>query len=657
MIKPKDLLADLQKQMRILERDLLVQAESDSVIDTRLRKRYSDAVTRSRTGLSFESWRGQQLTQVAAGWILACVYTRFCEDNGLLDRPMLAGPGDRLAEARERQTDYFREHSAESDLDYLRAAVRRLQEYDATRALVDRHNPMHLVDPSPDLATDLLEFWRRIDPATGNLEHDFTDERLDTRFLGDIYQDLSEQARKDYALFQTPEFIEEFILARTLGPAINEFGLAEVRLIDPACGSGHFLLGAFTRLLNCWRQQEPGTNVRVLVERVLDQVYGVDINPYAAAIARFRIVVAAITACRISRFADAPAWKIRLAIGDSLRFGVRYRQAVLRGVTEHALTGISGEGEFVYEYEDAAELQQILGQQYHAVVANPPYPPVKDPTLNSLYRELWDACSGKYALAVPFAQRLFDLAVDGGFTGQITSNSFMKREFGKKLIEQFFSRVDLNLIIDTSGAYIPGHGTPTIIICGRNRRPVASTVRAVLGIRGEPGTPVEPAKGIVWTSIVDHVDSPGDTTEYVSITDMPRARLAAHPWSLSGGGAEDLMQTIVGNGCKRIGERASRIGVFGMTNADDVMLASPQSWQRRTGSMAWVRRAVTGEEVRDWKVEPGLFAFFPYDAEFHLLRLGDDPSYLHLLWPFRTILGNRATFSKATYFTGGTPVV
>ena len=67
MIKPKDLLADLQSSYSILERDLLAQAESDSVIDTRLRRRYSDAVTRSRTGLSFESWRGQQLTQVAAG--------------------------------------------------------------------------------------------------------------------------------------------------------------------------------------------------------------------------------------------------------------------------------------------------------------------------------------------------------------------------------------------------------------------------------------------------------------------------------------------------------------------------------------------------------------------------------------------------------------
>jgi hypothetical protein len=62
----------------------------------------------------------------------------------------------------------------------------------------------------------------------------------------------------------------------------------------------------------------------------------------------------------------------------------------------------------------------------------------------------------KYALTVPFMERIFDLAVQGaaengyqgGFTGQITSNSFMKREFGKKLIESYIPRWDLTHVID-----------------------------------------------------------------------------------------------------------------------------------------------------------------------------------------------------------------
>ena len=77
---------------------------------------------------------------------------------------------------------------------------------------------------------------------------------------------------------------------------------------------------------------------------------------------------------------------------------------------------------------------------------------------------------------MPFLERIVSLAVEGGFTGQITANSFMKREFGKKLIEEFFPAVDLTHVIDTSGAYIPGHGTPTVILFARNRRPVVEHV-------------------------------------------------------------------------------------------------------------------------------------------------------------------------------------
>ncbi|MFN9880342.1 MAG: hypothetical protein ACK557_17875, partial [Planctomycetota bacterium] len=120
---------------------------------------------------------------------------------------------------------------------------------------------------------------------TGELLHDFTDPNWDTRFLGDVYQDLSEAARKKYALLQTPDFVDEFILDRTLEPALEEFGLdaapvldssgnpltaAGFRMIDPACGSGHFLLGAFRRILDRWQRKEPGTNVRELVQHTLN---------------------------------------------------------------------------------------------------------------------------------------------------------------------------------------------------------------------------------------------------------------------------------------------------------------------------------------------------------------------------------------------------
>src|SRR4051812_23126390 len=61
---------------------------------------------------------------------------------------------------------------------------------------------------------------------------------------------------------------------------------------------------------------------------------------------------------------------------------------------------------------------------------------------------------------------------------------------------RFMRNYRVNLAFRTP-FYIPGHGTPTVILFGRNRRPISDKVRAVLGIRGEPTTPEDPACGLV----------------------------------------------------------------------------------------------------------------------------------------------------------------
>lgn len=143
-----------------------------------------------------------------------------------------------------------------------------------------------------------------------------------------------------------------------------------------------------------------------------------------------------------------------------------------------------GQGmEHAYRVEDLAELNRLLGQQYHVVVGNPPYITVKDRGLNQAYRDRYATCHRQYSLGVPFTERFFDLAHYGyaaqpaGYVGMITANSFMKREFGKKLIEDFFPRIDLTHVIDTSGAYIPGHGTIRSPIPGQESQIVLNKCR------------------------------------------------------------------------------------------------------------------------------------------------------------------------------------
>ncbi len=620
---------------------------------------YRRAFERERTAETYDSWREERLTQVAVAWILGCVFVRFLEDNALVDPPRLSGPGDRRRRALDEHNLYFRAHPTDTDREYLLHVFRAVAALPVAGQLFDEeHNPLWSVDPellSGDAATRLLGLWQRIDPESGALGHDFTDSALDTRFLGDLYQDLSEGARKQYALLQTPEFVEEFILDRTLTPAVEEFGFREVRLIDPACGSGHFLLGAFRRLDALWARHEPGTNPRERASRVLEQVAGVDLNPFAAAIARFRLCVAALLASDVRRLADAPAFQLHVAAGDSLFHGPR---PGLTGARQEYLDPSHNPLAHIYETEDAEALREILGRRYHVVVGNPPYVTPKDKALNEAYRKRFGSCHGKYSLAVPFTERFFDLAQTpappdaagpAGFVGMITANSFMKREFGRKLVEEFIPRWDMTHVVDTSGAYIPGHGTPTVILFGRHRRSVDRSVRAVMGIKGEPAIPDDPAHGRVWSAVVAQIDRPGSESEFVSVSDVPRKRFHGHPWSIGGGGATELKE-IIENTAKAdlgsLGSLVESVGFMAITGEDEAFVAPPSFWRRYSVP---TREFGTGDSVRDWQIAPGEAVAAVYDDNSPSVpyRPVSEIGRLHqLFWILRTNLKNRLMFGK-----------
>ena len=74
-------------------------------------------------------------------------------------------------------------------------------------------------------------------------------------------------------------------------------------------------------------------------------------------------------------------------------------------------------------------LERILGQQYHAVVGNPPYITVKDRALNEIYRRRFGSCHRKYSLVAPFMERFFDLAIAGrgAQTGGLRRNDRVER--------------------------------------------------------------------------------------------------------------------------------------------------------------------------------------------------------------------------------------
>ncbi|GAA3636539.1 BREX-2 system adenine-specific DNA-methyltransferase PglX [Streptomyces chitinivorans] len=659
MIDRKALLDDLKQQVKAVETDLGKQVRALGEVGARLRAEYDQARKLGRTAATWTSWLDERVTQVAVAWVLGTVFVRFCEDNHLIPEPYLTGPdADRRELAEARYDHYVETDDNPTYRGWLERAFEELGAGQAGRLLFDRrHNPLYQIPLSHDGARELVDFWRQRNEA-GVLVHDFADplsedgtSGWDTRFLGDLYQDLSETARKTYALLQTPEFVEEFILDRTMNPAVREFGYEGLKMIDPTCGSGHFVLGAFRRLVRLWAEGQPGRDVHEQVRAALDSVHGVDINPFAVAIARFRLLVAAMAAAGMRTLEEAAKydWPIHLAVGDSL-IKARQLELTLGGDEDGTDDPLAS---FAYATEDIHDHPGILEPgRYHVVVGNPPYITVKDKKLNALYRELYASCAGKYALSVPFAERFFQLAKTGepdgsgyGMVGQITANSFMKREFGTKLIEEYFAhKVELTEVIDTFGAYIPGHGTPTVILVGKRRagKGRAAAIRTVRSVQGEPTAPENAEEGLVWQAIVEQIDKPGSVSQWVSVDDLLREKyFGRQPWVLADGGQE-MVEQLENAAVMRFSALAASIG-FSAITGDDELFSYPRPTAVWLASRETpVRPFLEGDQVRDWDSFPGADAIYPIGAGVDDRKRFESNE----LWPGRQVLRNTLYFSK-----------
>jgi hypothetical protein len=196
MINAARLLADLKRLRKVLDDDLRV-THSGGAQREAVQAEWREAFDLGRTRDTFEAFLDGVLDQAVVHWVLGCVFLRFLEDNHLVDRPFLSGPGERLDLAKERQEAYFRARPHDSDTEYLIATYREAARLSGMAGLFDTaHDPLFRLPLSGDGAMALIRFFREVLPETGELAHDFTDPEWDTRFLGDLYQDLSEEARK-----------------------------------------------------------------------------------------------------------------------------------------------------------------------------------------------------------------------------------------------------------------------------------------------------------------------------------------------------------------------------------------------------------------------------------------------------------------------------
>ena len=134
--------------------------------------------------------------------------------------------------------------------------------------------------------------------------------------------------RKATGTFYTPRALTGYLVRRTLHPLVEHASAEEIlrlRVLDPAMGSGAFLVAACRYLASCYERalvaggerhpSEVDERDRAMFRRVVAQrcLFGVDLNPTAVQLARLSLWLATLAADRPLTFLDH-----HLGVGDSL---------------------------------------------------------------------------------------------------------------------------------------------------------------------------------------------------------------------------------------------------------------------------------------------------------------------------------------------------
>jgi hypothetical protein len=196
------------------------------------------------------------------------------------------------------------------------------------------------------------------------------------------------------------------------------------------------------------------------------------------------------------------------------------------------------------------------------------------------------------------------------------SNAFAKREFGKPLVEHFFPTVDLQKIVDCSGLLFPGHGTPTCIVFGQNRKPDRkSAVRITATLPGGGDLRTPPEESPLWHAIAAHNDESGYSDARIVVADRLKCEMAKHPWLFEP--STEATTQVLEHGAKgKLRDiLADDIGVCTMTNADDIFLLSADVARRFSLSTSRLLLYHQGEEFKNWEAEAPVRIALPYDSQ------------------------------------------
>ena len=406
---------------------------------------------------AFETWRERVATlllrtedlnrlrkefaaQTSYVLIVRLLLIRIAEDKGLLERVFTNGglslwfrdvEPRYLKYAQGRGTDYLLEMAYTS-------AQHIYAHFYTERSLFDWYKP------DRNLVISVLHRLAGYDLS-----------EINDDVIGHVYSGyVQDEHKHESGMYYTPPEVVEYILDR-LGYAGTD--IIGKRILDPASGSGTFLVSATRRLVQAFRDyyraqgesDVPVEEVQTVINEVKTSIYGLDLNPFACYLAETNLLIQVLDLIKRALDADAAVSIDRFNIHntDTLRYGPK-----TLGVTS---------GTLEFSPDELPVPEQIkarvgeFAEGFDFVVANPPYVRADEGGEGLLrYRldvktehpipEVAGVLKKKWDLFVPFVALGWYLLSDGGKVGMITSDAVEAVPYTEALREFLVENATVN---------------------------------------------------------------------------------------------------------------------------------------------------------------------------------------------------------------------
>lgn len=300
----------------------------------------------------------------------------------------------------------------------------------------------------------------------GSAYEQFLGKTITINNRGKAVIELKPEVRKAGGVYYTPQYVVEYIVANTIGSLCDNKTpnqVAEIKFVDPACGSGSFLLGAYQYLLN-WHKdyylQNPNKKNPITPEGnlttpekkkiLLNNIYGVDIDANAVEVTKLSLLLKCMEG------------ETQASIAHQMKM---FNERVLPTLDENIKSGNSlidtdyydneldfGEERKIKPFNWQEEFNKILPKGFDAVIGNPPYikergsKEIFEPVLKSKLGKLYH--QGKMDFWYYFVHRGIDILKPNGYLAFITNSYWMRSDGASKLIDRIEKEFTVNTIVD-----------------------------------------------------------------------------------------------------------------------------------------------------------------------------------------------------------------